>query len=81
MITTLIKNKSLRNIQKGKLTSGLVGFAEILNNGKLMKSQSKIVKPKISEYLDLSSKHTTDVSRRSKREELFAEIVTELANK
>ncbi len=81
MVTTLIKNHDLRNMQKEKLTSGLVGFAEILNNERLIKSQSKIVKPKILEYLELSSKHTTDVSRRSKREELFAEIVTELANK
>lgn len=75
MITTLIKNNALRGMPEKQLTTNLAKFSTILNNNKLIKSQPKKMRERLNKYLDLSSKHTTDISRRTAREELFAEIV------
>jgi len=75
MITTLIKNNELREMPEKELTKSLVKFSEVLNDNRLIKSQPKRMKERLNKYLDLSSKHTTDISRRDDREVLFAEIV------
>ena len=74
MITTLIKNKPLRTMDQMKLAKSLIKFSEILNNKKGSRQA------KIKKYLDLSSKHTTDPSRRTEREKIFTEIIMSFAH-
>ncbi len=75
MVTTLIKNDALREMHERQLAKRFAKFSKILNNNTLVKSQPPKIRKRLNKYLDLSSKHTTDISRRSDREELFAEII------
>jgi transposase-like protein len=78
MVTALIKKSALRKMSKKKLSNKLIKFANILENSKLMKKQSKKTKEDLGKYIELSSKHTTDVSRRASREQLFIDIIEDL---
>lgn len=77
MVTALIKHKELR--ANAKLIDKLIKFAEIMEAPNPGKSQSKDIKVALKSYLELSSKHTTDVSRRNERERMFVEIINGLS--
>jgi len=78
MITALIKNKKLRSMERKSLFNSLTNLSLILNDASLARKYSKKIRQDIKEYIELSSKHTTDISRRDKREILFAKIIFDL---
>jgi len=78
VVTALIKNTNLIKRSKKKLINNLIKFARILDDTKLIKSQPEGIRKDLENYLDFSSKHTTDVARRQKREDLFYKIIDKL---
>mgnify|MGYP001558239769 CR=1 FL=1 len=75
MVTTLLNSNLIETENSDKLIDKLIIFSDLINKSK--ESTGKI-KSKIKEYLELSVKHTTDVDRRKKREDLFLEIIKSL---
>lgn len=76
MVTTFLNSDLIRTEPFDKLVTKLVKFSDLINkNGKGAEPKIRF---KIKNYLELSTKHTTDVDRRKKREESFLNIINNL---
>ena len=75
MVTTLIDSDLIRTLKPKKLVDKLTALSGLIAKRKKI---SELIDKKMKEYLDLSAKHTTDVSRRKRRGELFLEIIKSL---
>ncbi|HXD34639.1 MAG TPA: DUF262 domain-containing protein [Pyrinomonadaceae bacterium] len=76
MITSLIAGDLMEDYSEPVLTKKLLAFARIIDGGTLPKPPR--LKKLLEDYIDVSSKQTTDVSRRDSRQALFIEAVREL---
>lgn len=77
MITSLIAEDLLNDYKPPVLTKKLLAFARIIEGTASMPSGKRLRKV-IKDYLDVSSKQTTDVSRRQERQKLFIEAIRTL---
>lgn len=74
MITTLLKSNLLDNFNEEDLRKRLSNFSLQLDSPKTHPNAS--IRKKLRTYLSLSEKHTTDITNREQRENLFYEIVS-----
>ena len=76
MVTALIFSDLLDVYTEAVLTKKLTAFGRVVDGGSLPKEQplAKV----FEKYLDVSSKQTTDVSRRQDRQRLFIEAIRSL---
>jgi hypothetical protein len=75
--TALINQARQNPILDPKLAGKLIKFDALLN-GKNKPSVSAKTQNKVEEYIELSARQTTDVSKRQEREKLFGEILQAL---
>lgn len=73
MVTALLNSKLVENSDFEKLVESLTAFALAIDGTYAIKS--KTFATLLAEYRNLSTKQTSDVSRRARREELFLEAV------
>jgi Protein of unknown function DUF262 len=74
MITALIAGNLLDQYDERALTRKLVRFARVVDGAAAM-PKDKHLASVIADYLEVSSKQTTDVSRRQARQDLFIEAI------
>lgn len=74
VVTSIMRDNLLERIGERALSIKLGKFSGILDKTPTGKLDEKIG-PQLKRYLELSSKQTTDASRRTERDKLFVEIV------
>ena len=74
MVTSLMDSDLTENYGDAALVDKLFAFAGLIEEN-ARSSRSKRLAALIKEYLEISSKQTTDVSRREERQRLFVEAV------
>jgi hypothetical protein len=77
MVTSLISSDLLAKIENEDLTDRLTMFGEMII-GRMPLPKNRTLRSMIRDYLELSTKQTTDASRRREREEKFVEIIRQL---
>jgi len=75
MVTALIAS-DLMDLPQASLTKRLIAFGRVVDGGPLPNSKS--LQRIFEQYLEISSKQTTDVSRRVERQRLFIQAIREL---
>lgn len=77
LITSLLGSTLLDDFPEGVLTNKLVSFGKILDGGDKVPKDKKL-QAAIDDYLNISTKQTTDVEKRKDRQNRFIEIVKSL---
>ncbi len=77
MVTAFLNSDLIDNANRDILIDALNKFSILISrDGK----GARVMKDDIKQYVELSSKHTTDVDRRTKREEVFIKIIKGFLN-
>lgn len=77
LATTLLNSNLIESMSFESLSGKIKKFSDIIENPKLHKSSLKgDVRKKIDEYIELSVRHTTDPTKRTRREEIIKDLLS-----
>lgn len=77
LVTALIDSDFIETMSFELLSNNIENFAKVIENPKSQKKVLKIdVRKELDEYIDLSMKHTTDPTKRARREAILRSFIS-----